>query len=224
MRIVRNQSKTQRKFAFESAPRFATAPNAVSEFPRGSSLLAQLLAEPADARDAWVDALLGLPEAPEEEPLPRGAVPYVPCEVDDIVAVVRELPLRPEDLFVDLGSGLGRVVLISHLLSGARAHGIELQPRLVKLAQDRAAALGLSRVTFAQGDAAEAPLEGTVFFLYSPFNGEMLTRVLRRLKMLAQTRSIAVCCVDMELADARWLRARPTSRAGLTIYQSARVG
>ncbi|MBX7113195.1 MAG: methyltransferase domain-containing protein [Myxococcaceae bacterium] len=187
---------------------------------RGSSLLAQLLAEPAHARDAWVDALLGMPEAPEEEALPRGGVPYVPCEVDDIVAMVRELPLRTEDTLVDLGSGLGRVALIGHLLSGARAHGIEFQPGLVQLAQARARALGLARVTFTQGDAAEAPLEGTVFFLYSPFNGETLTRVLQRLKMLAKERSIAVCCVDMELASERWLRARSTSRAGLTIYRS----
>src|SRR5262245_24997115 len=138
---------------------------------RGPALLDAIAAVPADGRETWIDALLGIDELPADAALPRGAVPYLPCGVDDIVAFVRELPLREEDVLVDLGSGLGRVAILAHLLTGARAHGIEIQDHLVASARRRARALGLDRVSFDRADVREAALDGSVFFLYAPFNG-----------------------------------------------------
>ncbi len=184
---------------------------------RGAALFDAIAAVPADAREGWVDELLGIEELPLDEPLPRGAVPYLPCGVDDIVAAVRALPLGEDDVLVDLGSGLGRVAILANLMTGARAHGIEIQRHLVDSARCRAARLGLDRVTFEQADAREAALDGSVFFLYAPFNGDMLAAVLGRLEALARRRNFAVVTVGMELR-VPWLVPRPSSGVALTIH------
>ncbi len=189
---------------------------------RGPALLELIASIPAFERDAWVDELLGIEPSPPDMPdLPRGSVPYLPCGVDEILAMVREAPLRPDDQLVDLGSGLGRVVLLAHLLSGARALGIEIQDHLVTSARAHAAALQLSDVSFIHANAVDLELDGSVFFLYAPFNGEMLARVLARLEPVARRRPIIVGTVDLELHDVAWLLPRTTSSRALTLYDSA---
>jgi precorrin-6B methylase 2 len=183
-------------------------------------LLQRLMTVPSHDRDAYVDRELGFEEPPPDEGLPPGGVPYLPTAVDDIIAVVREIPLRPTDMFVDLGSGIGRVAIIAHLLSGARTHGIEVQAALVKMAQERAAALGLTRVTFEHANVVDAELDGTVFFFYSPFNGETLRRVLKKLETLSQRKRIVLAAVDIEFPHERWLRRRDSASLAVTIYES----
>ncbi|GMU03787.1 class I SAM-dependent methyltransferase [Corallococcus caeni] len=188
---------------------------------RGDALRELLLSVPAFERDGWVDALLGFEEPPPDvADLPRGAVPYLPSGVDEILAMVAEVPLRPDDAFVDLGSGLGRVVMLAHLLSGARAQGVELQEPLVHRARARCAELALPRVSFVHANAADIELDGSVFFLYAPFNGEMLSAVLRRLEDVARRRPIVICTVDLELHGVPWLRERETGKVSLTLYDS----
>lgn len=172
-------------------------------------------------REDFVNAMLGIDGGtPEDEPLPRGAVPYLPCAVEDILVLASEL--RADDELVDLGSGLGRVVMLAHLLSGARAHGIEIQPRLVARAREIAARLSLD-VTFAHGDASETPLDGSVFFLYSPFNGAMMERVLTRLREVAARRPLRICAVGVEFREIDWLVARPAAGRSVVFYD-ARLG
>ncbi len=181
----------------------------------------RLLSMPARGRDAWVDELLGLGAPPEDLPnLPRGSVPYLPCGVDEILAMVQAAPLTPDDELVDLGSGLGRVAILAHLLSGARCHGVEIQEPLVRIATERQVALNLPAVSFALANAADVPLDGSIFFLYAPFNGEMLARVLRRIEEVARRRSIIVCTVGLELRAVSWLRPRATSSVSLSLYDS----
>lgn len=189
---------------------------------RDTALFELLLSVPTLDRDAFADALLGIdPPPPDVADLPRGAVPYLPCGVDEILATVRELPVRRGDALLDLGSGLGRVAILVHLLSGARTSGIELQEHLVRGARERCAALALDRdVSFLHADALHAPLDGSIFFLYAPFNGDMLRRVLHRLEEVARRRRIVLCAVDLELPGARWLAPRKTSSLALTLYES----
>ncbi len=187
---------------------------------RGGALFDVLLALPATDRETWIDAVLGIPPPPPDRDLPRGAVPYLPAGVDEVIAMVREAPVLATDELVDLGSGLGRVVILAHLLCGARAHGIELQSHLVEHARTAGADLRLPAVTFELANATDVELDGSVFFLYAPFNGDMLARVVRRLEAVAQRRRITIAAVDLELGDLPWLVARPSSRAALTLYQS----
>ncbi len=188
---------------------------------RGDALRELLLALPPRDRDVFADVMLALEEAPAEDvDLPRGSVAYLPAGVDAILAVAELVPLRPGDAFVDLGSGLGRVVLLAHLLSGASARGIEIQPHLARAARGAAAHLGLPDVTFAHANAADTSLEGDVFFLYAPFNGPMLQDVLRRLEDVARRHAVVVVTLDLGLDAIPWLSRRTTSAAPLVVYDA----
>lgn len=188
---------------------------------RGAALLELLRSVPVLERDGWIDELLGFDEPPADlADLPRGAVPYLPCGVDEILAMVAEAPIRADDELVDLGSGLGRVVILGHLLSGARARGVEIQDHLVRRARARAAELGLPLVSFVHANAADAELDGSIFFLYAPCNGEMLAAVVRRLEDVARRRPIVVCAVGLELHGVPWLRARQATTVALALYDS----
>lgn len=187
---------------------------------RGGALRELLLSVPARERDGFVDALLGTEAAPDDAPdLPRGAVPYLPARVDDVLVAVEELPLGPEDEFVDLGAGVGRVVLLAHLLSGARCSGVEIQPQLVLDARAAARRLGLDETMFVQGDASALEIEASVLFMYAPFNGEMLRRALARIEAASRLRPLVVCAVDLALDDVPWLSATPSSSPSVVFYR-----
>ncbi len=188
---------------------------------RGSALADLLHAVPYIERDAFVDEMLGLEPPPPDIDLPRGAVPYLPCPVAEILDLVHGVPLRAGDVLVDLGAGIGRVLVLAHVLSGAAAHGIELQPHLVERARELVARLGLERVTCDAADFTRVPLEGTVFFLYAPCNGAMLAALVDQLAAVARRHPIVVACTaGVDLGDVDWLVARPLADRSLTIYDS----
>ena len=175
-------------------------------------------------RDSWLDLLWGSAEIPLDDPsLPRGCVPYLPCPVASILDAIDQAQVTCNDVFVDVGSGLGRAAMLVHLKTGARCIGLEIQPALARIAQGRADALGLSRMQFLQGDAAELVrfIVGTVFFLYCPFGGARLQHFLDGLEVVANTRPIRVCCVDMPPLEARWLVRAPSTSACVDVYRSA---
>ncbi len=185
---------------------------------------AALLDVPPAHRDAWFDMVMGLGELHDDGPeLPRGCVPYLPCSVNTLVRVVDKAPVGPHDVFVDIGSGVGRAAILVHLLTGASAIGIEVQPALVDEARRLAARLFLSRVPTVQGDAAQlarSMATGSVFFLYCPFGGERLERLLDDLEPFARTRDLKVCSVDLPLPARAWLAPEPGHEGDLTIYRS----
>lgn len=182
---------------------------------------------PTAERDAWVDLVLGLDSIPDDGPaLPRDCVPYMPCPVDAVLRMVEQAEVQPGDVFVDVGSGLGRVAALTHLLSGAAAIGIEIQPELVRASRQLAERLNASRVSVVEGDAARLAGSltiGSVFFLYCPFSGERLEQVLDGLESIARTRRIRVCCVDLPLPERPWLTLVASSSGDLSVYRSAEV-
>jgi hypothetical protein len=184
-----------------------------------------LLGVPYAARDAWVDRVFGLGELPEDGPsLPRDCVPYLPCGVDALLRVVAQAHVGSSDVFVDIGSGVGRATVLVHLLTGARAIGLEVQPALVVASRELATRLAASRVSTVEGDAAELRRfisTGSVFFLYCPFSGDRLARVLASLEAIALTRSIRICCVDLPLPPCRWLTPEPPLSGDVAVYRSA---
>lgn len=178
---------------------------------------------PVDERDAWVDAVFGIDGIPADEPLPRGCVPYLPCSVATLLAVVDHADIQSTDVVVDIGAGIGRAIAFVHALTGASCVGLEIQPRLVATARDLAARLGFSRVSMVEGDVAELTdhlASGTVFLLYCPFSGARLERVLDDLEVVARTHAIRVCCVDLPLPQRHWPAeiARPCPE--LLVYAS----
>lgn len=180
---------------------------------------------PTNDRDAWFDLVLGLGDLPDDGPdLPRGCVPYLPCSVDALLPLVQRAGVRADDVFVDIGAGLGRAAIFVHLLSGAAAIGLEIQSALARSARDLVHGLDLPGVSILHADAADllshAP-HGTVYFLYCPFSGARLERVLDDLESIARTRAIRLGCVGLPLLRRPWLRPIPIPAPDLALYHSA---
>lgn len=164
-----------------------------------------------DGLDVLVDGLFQLKTAPAATL--ETTVEMVHCEETParaLLDLIDHAPMTPADVFYDLGSGLGQVVLLVHLLTGVRAKGVEIEPAFCAFAQQQAQALGLTDVAFINSDARTADYsEGTVFFMFTPFRGQLLQHVLARLQQEAQHRSICLCTFGSctpRVADQPWLR------------------
>ncbi len=175
-------------------------------------------------RDGWVDRVLGLTEVPDDGlRLPPECVPYLPCPVDALLRLVDEAKVGPSDVFVDVGAGVGRAMSVVHLLTGAAVVGLEVQPELLVVARERFARWPSARASWLEGDAAERIVDastGTVFFLYCPFSGPRLQRVLDHLEGSSRERVIRVCCLDLPLPACAWLRLVSHAGADLAVYES----
>jgi SAM-dependent methyltransferase len=194
---------------------------------RANELLLHLARLRPIDRDAAVDAFLGLAlpaeQARLQEPPAHDMLGYHPSAIAAALRAFVEAPVVPGDVVVDLGAGLGKVVLLAALLTGARARGIELQPELVGHAKEAALRLGVDAEMIA-GDARDAPLDGgTVFYLYVPFTGAVLGEVLARLRAVAARHAIVVCAVGIDL-HVPWLVRRDVDSFWLTVYDSVIAG
>jgi hypothetical protein len=152
-------------------------------------------------------------DEPDDEPVRREAemVLYQPTPARHIFHLIRLTALTAGDVLVDLGSGLGHVPLLAAILTSARSIGIELEGTYVERARQCAQRLNLNRVTFIQQDARAADLSaGTVFYLYTPFTGSIMSSVLSRLRREAAARPIRICtygpCTSV-VAEESWLEA-----------------
>lgn len=153
---------------------------------------------------------------------------YEPTPVSAVLELVDRVPLTRSDRFVDIGSGLGQVVLLVNLLTGVEAAGLEVMPAYVEQARGEAERLGIGGVSFREGDARSADLcGGTVYFLFSPFRGQMLQTVLNRLGQEARTRRLTICsfgpCTE-QIAGESWLtlqEAGMNDEFRLAVFRSA---
>ena len=172
---------------------------------------------PSRDRDGWVDRLLELDEVADDGPaLPRGGVAYLPCAIDSVLRAIDLAGVTDTDLFVDVGSGVGRVTPLVHLLTGASTFGLEVQPHLVDASRALANRLGLERVKTREGDARLD--EGTVFFLYCPFSGDRLNTFLDELERVR--RPLRLCCVDLPIPARPWLSLLAESQ-DVTVFTAA---
>lgn len=176
------------------------------------------------AWDAWIDRIFEIDQLPEDVPLPPGCVPYLPCSGETLLRVVEHADVQSADTFVDVGAGLGRAALIVHFASGASVIGLELQAALVRSARalfERFNARGASMV---EGDAVEnrdVLRRGSVFFLYCPFSGQRLEKLLGELASIARERPIRICCVDLPVLSAPWLKMVFEAK-DLAVYRASR--
>jgi hypothetical protein len=165
-----------------------------------------------DYLDELIGGVLRLEETGAAIAQPTGEmVFYQPTPARHIFDLIHRTALQDQDVLIDLGSGLGHVPLLASLCTSARSIGVELEPLYVDCARRSAATLNLKNVTFIQQDARAAELtEGTVFYLYTPFTGNMLRAVLDSLQREGDRRDIQIAtfgpCTTM-IAEEDWLEA-----------------
>lgn len=118
------------------------------------------------------------------------ATHYEPTPVAEAEALLDASPLRPETTtFVDIGAGMGRVVLLAARRPFHAVVGVELSPALVAVARDNLVAADDPRrvardVRIVRADAARYafPRGDLVVYLYNPFRAPVLQALLRRLQ------------------------------------------
>jgi len=160
--------------------------------------------------DDFINGLLSdltIPEA-TMEPEPE-MVFYQKTPARIIFEMATLANLGQDDVFFDLGSGLGQVAILVNLISGATAKGIEYEPAYCNYANTCVSQLNLSNVEFINIDARLADYsQGTVFFLYTPFEGEILQTVLEILQKESLKRATRIFtygpCSEI-VAQQSWL-------------------
>jgi SAM-dependent methyltransferase len=163
-----------------------------------------------DVLDVFLNGLLRLDTIPQET---RAREPemvfYQPTPARVILELTEMTSISPADVFYDLGSGLGQVCILIHLLTGARTRGVEFETAYCDYARQSARQLNLPEIEFINSDARLANYsDGTIFFMYTPFKGAMMESVLQKIEIESLGRSIRVCaygeCVN-QVSNQAWL-------------------
>jgi Histone methylation protein DOT1 len=112
-------------------------------------------------------------------------IDYIPSPWLFVRRMFRGLEVRPDDVFVDFGSGKGRVVyLVARNYRFKRVVGIELTEELNEIARENLARsrsrLRCRDVELITGDATQVPIPSDMTFAYffNPFVGETFRTVL----------------------------------------------
>jgi hypothetical protein len=108
----------------------------------------------------------------------EGAHPTVNSDYQSLDLLFRDR-IRPDDVLVDVGCGRGRV--LNYWLSKVpnRVVGLELDPEIAEETASRLKARGNVKVV--AGDAiANLPTDGTLFYLYNPFEEPIVRRFADR--------------------------------------------
>lgn len=159
---------------------------------------------------------------------------YQPTTIGIILHMIQHAAVTEEDTFIDLGCGSGRLPVLVSLLSGAKSIGVEINPELAAKAYELAKNNSTAQVSIVQSDVREADLRaGTVFYLFNPFAGSVLSDVLDKLKVVSQDHPITVCSLSQSnfvLINQPWLERQravePEERSptemdgGLQIFKS----
>jgi SAM-dependent methyltransferase len=121
---------------------------------------------------------------------------YDPTPYTFIRSLFRSLKPEKKNVFYDLGSGYGRVLMYGGLISQATFRGIEVVPQRVAEANRVRDRLNLRNVEFVRGNAPEMDFDdGDLFFFYNPFFKRTLREVSGRLKRIASQRAIRIASV-----------------------------
>ena len=163
--------------------------------------------------DGLISGVLLTQPTPEEtlERVP-GMVRYQPTPTSVILELIDQVKFAEDDIFFDLGSGLGQVVALVNILTGVCSVGIEYQPAYCIYAVQMASDLRLRNTTFLNADAQEVDfVSGTVFFMFNPFGGRIFDVVMDRLRAEAVNRNITICSYGSctaPIAELPWLEIR----------------
>jgi hypothetical protein len=97
-----------------------------------------------------------------------GDTPYVQTPMNVVERMQQIAKIGPKDYVIDLGSGDGRMVITAAKEHGARGFGVDLDRRLVTLANKNAAKAGVSaRAKFYERDLYQTDVsEATVLSIY----------------------------------------------------------
>lgn len=141
------------------------------------------------------------------------AAEYAPTRWHLIHTLLRRLDPPTASVFVDYGSGKGRVLLAASHYPFRRIVGVEYSEQLCAIARDNVAKYCTGedgRIEVLAADAAGHTLrdDETVFFLFNPFHGTVMQTVLDNISRSLQRRPRRVWLVYNNPRCAEMIEAR----------------
>jgi len=145
--------------------------------------------------------------APQQAPLRKPDVFYLPTPQPVVDAMLRLAKVTAGDVVYDLGCGDGRIPITAAQKYGARGVGIDIDPERIKEANENAKAAGVTeRVRFLNQDLFESDFtDATVVTLYllPALNEKLAPRLKAQLKPGARIVSHAFLMGDAWPPDDR---------------------
>jgi SAM-dependent methyltransferase len=122
------------------------------------------------------------------------ATHYEPTPVEHVVTLLDAIPISLERAtFVDLGCGMGRVVMLATHRPFQQVVGVEFSPALCEIARENLAAYDSAlrrcrdaRIVCADAKNFALPRGDLVIYMYNPFRGPVMQTIVDR---LARTRT-----------------------------------
>lgn len=155
------------------------------------------------AESAWFDLRYGtdtrrrvsLDRLHIESPTVGHGFKYDASPVSPLRRLWRTMPIKSTDVFVDYGSGKGRVLLLGLEFPFHRIVGIEFSEELCHIARCNVARVAkgqrsIERIEIMHADAAQVVVqpEWTVFFFFNPFDGIVMKQVVENIHA-----SVTIC-------------------------------
>jgi SAM-dependent methyltransferase len=164
----------------------------------------------------WWELRLGVSTrgwaAPPDHP---GAAHYATMSYATVRGVLRHLALGPSDVFVDIGSGKGRVLCLAARQPVKQVIGVELQGNLCRQAEANAARLRGRRAPISVEQTGAQRFDyssATVVFLFDPFEADTLRPVLSRIDADTRGHDVRIAYAnptqDAVFRQQRWLSGR----------------
>jgi SAM-dependent methyltransferase len=163
------------------------------------------------AHGVTTEALIFLGELDPENVGPgiEFATHYEATPVQDAQRLLDASPLAPErSTFVDVGSGMGRVVLLASQRPFRQIVGVEISPALHEIARENrarfpAADVHCKDVRLVRADAASFtfPRGDLVVYLYNPFRSEVFEPMLDALLSVAARELVLLYHTPLERAS-----------------------
>ena len=125
---------------------------------------------------------------------------YVPSGYTAITAMLRHIRFSKDDVFVDFGCGKGRVIFAIATQRLRKVIGIEVDKTLADIARANLTNLIKVNVTRTPAEVLHSdattfdPRDGTIFFMFNPFERKTLEGVLNNIKtsLISHPRDIRI--------------------------------
>lgn len=160
----------------------------------------------------------------------RDSAVYMPTPYNMVEKILESLRFEPDDIFVDLGCGKGRIIFSVAAKKLKKIIGIEARNDMFEIAKLNLKNLKARNtpVEVVNTDVAAFDMrEGTVFFMFSPFgrNTQMMVMENIRKSLAANPRKIRIICYggpDLAMLEGcGWLeRETRTSGGQINVWRS----
>lgn len=170
-------------------------------------------------RDHYRDKRLGIETSEDtvcqDKSLYKDMNVCIPIPYDKMDWLIKLIEMKRDDVFIDLGCGKGRAVLLAAMGRLKKAIGVDIDEKLIAIAEEnlRSDSLKLNTpVEFINADIASYDMDsGTIFFMYNPCGHSTTAKSVANIRasLFANPRKIRIVCLSPGyrylLDEADWL-------------------